>query len=442
MKILESIRGGLWAGLGGLVLSLAMTDAAWSQSYRPTEYRIHRIDSDVLVQAVEDDDLFELSVLGETLWLDLSAVRLRSDRFEAEARARDDASRIWVDDARTYQGTVVGNDKSLVCLSVVEGGIRGYVRDDVGWIFINPLGSDEHLSNPQQLESNSHRVHTEFEIDPLFHAPCLSQELSLDLDLTDIPDSDEQSSVDQLGPPPISAATTVRAVEIGVSADAEFFARYGAGSVAQVEARLNEVDAIYRRDLGLTLQLTHVEVWQAEPDPYTSTDPATLLGEFRTHWQTTLNSVPRDLAHLFTAKDLDGTTVGLAFTNVACVSQFAFGLTQDLESADLTTIVVAHELGHNLGASHDPSGESPSYIMAPGLSLATLDQFSAASILEVADKLQVASCLSEVTLDDSSGSSGGGGGGGGGGPIDPLTLLIVAAAVGLALSARARSAGA
>jgi hypothetical protein len=107
-------------------------------------------------------------------------------------------------------------------------------------------------------------------------------------------------------------------------------------------------------------------------------------------------------------------------------------------------ILVAHELGHNLGAGHDASTDPlPHYIMYPSLSVWNLDEFSTGTAAQIANFVASVSCLSlEAAAPDDIPGSGGGdeaSSSGGGGPVDPLTLAI-AGAVALALRVRSTSA--
>jgi Metallo-peptidase family M12/Dockerin type I domain len=56
---------------------------------------------------------------------------------------------------------------------------------------------------------------------------------------------------------------------------------------------------------------------------------------------------------MWTDKDLDGATVGIAYLGVVCNARsYAFGVSQRLSSAPAKYIVTAHEIGHNFGATH------------------------------------------------------------------------------------------
>jgi predicted Zn-dependent protease len=226
----------------------------------------------------------------------------------------------------------------------------------------------------------------------------------------------------------------MRVFELAVDADFEFYSTHGGGTLAEIESTLNIVDGIFQTDLNLTLQLVSSHIWDAEPDPYTSTSSGTLLQEFRNHWNANFAGVTRDAAHLFTGKDLDGATVGIAYVGVVCSTNVAYSLSQDLASDALMPLLVAHEVGHNLGANHDPDSSPVRYIMYPSLSLSNLDEFSDLSKTEIGTYTGGVTCLALADPNDpgdpppggGGGTGGGGGGGGGGGPVDPLLLVLLA----------------
>ncbi len=110
------------------------------------------------------------------------------------------------------------------------------------------------------------------------------------------------------------------------------------------------------------------------------------------------------LTHLFTGRDLDGTTVGIAWTGALCSNFFGAGLSEGNDTAAFDSLVAAHEIGHNFGAPHD--GEAGSaceaqagdWLMSPRLN--GVDQFSQCSIDEMSDDIASASCITALPAVD------------------------------------------
>ncbi len=162
--------------------------------------------------------------------------------------------------------------------------------------------------------------------------------------------------------PGIAAAAALREIELGTEADALFVAQAGgsAAANARILSIVNMVNGIYETDLGLTnrivVQRTHVG-----SDPYTTTDSSDLLDQFRAQFLSNVATVYDD-AMLFSGRNFDGSTVGVAFVEASC-TPWRFGISQFLSQDDfITGLIVAHELGHNLGANHTSAG-----IMAPAI---------------------------------------------------------------------------
>jgi hypothetical protein len=164
----------------------------------------------------------------------------------------------------------------------------------------------------------------------------------------------------------ITSLSPLKIVRLVTDADAEYVNTLG--GVAQANSQIlnimNQVDGIYQVEIGVTFQIVGQNAWSdAATDPYTSTAVScpsppgtcvTLLNEFRNRW----NSNPpltmtRDLAHLWTGKDLDGGTIGVAFVGVVCTSNTSsYGLSQRINNPTSTVVLTAHEIGHNFSARH------------------------------------------------------------------------------------------
>jgi hypothetical protein len=146
-----------------------------------------------------------------------------------------------------------------------------------------------------------------------------------------------------------------RVVQLATDADYEYVTAAGGPAAANAEilSVMNQVEAVYEREVGLTFEITYQHVWAAPNDPYTSTDPGTLLNELTNHWNANFGNIVRDLAHLWTGKDLTGSTTGIAWTGVVCLSlDHSYGLSQRLTTPTGNAILTAHEIGHNFSATH------------------------------------------------------------------------------------------
>lgn len=126
-------------------------------------------------------------------------------------------------------------------------------------------------------------------------------------------------------------------------------------------------------------------------DPWTSsTDSGDLLDSFSS-WGGSGFSVNHDVASLWTNRDFDGTTIGVAWVGAVCFTSYKYNINQDFNSnAQQIRVLLAHEMGHNFGASHDASGAP--HIMAPSVSSSTT--WSSQSQTQVNAHMSGTSCVS------------------------------------------------
>ena len=376
----------------------------------PPRFDVEFIEPADLQEAAETGAPYELHMGGEAHQLLVEPVDLRSHRFTATTRSRNGQSTVYKSPPRTFKGTVLGEPDSVVRLSITKSGVRGYVRTTDHWTFIRPMPPSAALAEGE------HMVFTDADLGDSIVGTCGAMG----------PLTENSLMAEPASSTPATAAADNGIFELAVDADFEYFTRYGPDAVTEIESILNEVSGIFEAELALSIEIVHINVWQDPADPYDSTDSDVMLDEFRTYWGANMTSIGRDAAHLFTGKELDDLTVGLAFLDAVCQS-FAYGLTQDLNPPSLVPVVVAHELGHNLGSDHDVTGSTPRYIMYPSISGANLTEFSSGSKSQIASYLTTVTCVETEagSLPPPSSSSGGGGGG----PVDPLLLVALAAAL-------------
>ncbi|NWS61601.1 ADAM8 protein, partial [Chunga burmeisteri] len=116
---------------------------------------------------------------------------------------------------------------------------------------------------------------------------------------------------------------------------------------------VNHVDKLYQ-PLRLRIALIGLEVWSHKDKILVSPNPEVTLDNFL-HWREAelLRRKPHDNAQLITGIDFHGTTVGLAKKLVMCTRDSG-GVNQDHSMNPIgAASTMAHEMGHNLGMSHD-----------------------------------------------------------------------------------------
>ena len=102
--------------------------------------------------------------------------------------------------------------------------------------------------------------------------------------------------------------------------------------------------------LGFGHTISTAVVRATANDPYTANGAGDLLDQLQAVYRPT--GFDGDLCHLFTGRNLNGSTIGLAFVGVVCSNRFGFGLSQNVTPISDMTDLLAHEIGHNWNQNH------------------------------------------------------------------------------------------
>lgn len=199
------------------------------------------------------------------------------------------------------------------------------------------------------------------------------------------------------------AAGAGERLELSVYGDAQFLARNASEQQARDEIllRLNNVDGIFTAQLGVELQVPTLTIATADTESLSDTTvPSTLLTEVRMLRRQTPEMYARGLTHVFTGRNLDDNTVGIAYQGVLCSRDWGAGLTEASGRGSwIESLIAAHEIGHNFGADHDgdsagacastPTGQ---FLMSPSIN-PNASTFSECSVQTMRPRAQSASCI-------------------------------------------------
>lgn len=279
---------------------------------------------------------------------------------------------------RTYQGHVEGLEGWVVA-SLIDSGLHAIVSTEAGCWVIQPLNL---------VAPSDRALHVVMPAEDLLptHGTC--------------PGGVAPGSIGHAGTHSGSPRGQFLVADIRAHADYALFQRTGSDiddTVADVEMITHAVSAIYERDVAVSLNLGGVLVSTTQnDDPFTSNDAGDLLDQFRSWWNSNQGSATRDLAHLFTGRELDGSTIGLAYLGVVCTSpNWAYGLSETRYSLNINNRVAltAHEIGHNFSATH--CSGSDCHIMCPTLNGCAgigLPNFGALAVSEITGFAQSGNC--------------------------------------------------
>ena len=151
------------------------------------------------------------------------------------------------------------------------------------------------------------------------------------------------------------SAQGLKRLEIATEADSQYVTTLGGVSQANAEILgiLNVVEGRYSSQLNLSISVVFQHTWSTG-DPFTGANPEALVRSFQGYWNTNfpLAQTPRDTAHLFTGKS-QAVSQGWAFIGVVCRdTASAYGLSGYVSFSSGEYLIAAHEIGHNLGATH------------------------------------------------------------------------------------------
>uniref|UniRef100_A0A8C2FP18 ADAM metallopeptidase domain 28 n=1 Tax=Cyprinus carpio TaxID=7962 RepID=A0A8C2FP18_CYPCA len=145
---------------------------------------------------------------------------------------------------------------------------------------------------------------------------------------------------------------------------------------------INYINDVYK-EINTFVALTGFEVWTDSDKIQVSSVAGDTLNRF-TQWRNSdlIKRQKHDNAHLLSAVDIDGITVGVANTGSLCGS-LSTAIVEDHNSNAIPVgATMAHEMGHNLGMDHDSSGcvcSDSTCIMTAKLSYFIPQHFSSCS---------------------------------------------------------------
>ena len=300
-------------------------------------------------QATVEHDLIYTTVTleddVEVIALQPHSIRSRSFQLLTVGR-NGDVDKVEPPPPNTYKGSLLGRPETRVAATIDGESICALIRLETGKIWcIQPVKHDDRVS-----DLFLYAVFSTDDIEPGDWTCGVTESTGNALDL--LGDLDRFDETLLLAAQPGSSIA-----EISLDADFEFFQANGnsvSDTMQDIEEVMNAVNVIYERDTGIFHEIGTILVRTEAADPYSSNAPSTLLNQFRNEWNQNQQNIQRDVAHLMTGKNLNGSTIGIAQLGVICNRSSAYGLSESRFTGNFVSRVglTAHELGHNWSANH------------------------------------------------------------------------------------------
>ncbi|KAJ8418194.1 hypothetical protein AAFF_G00139030 [Aldrovandia affinis] len=351
-------------------------------------------------QTYPEELRYALNVEGNNFTVHLEKNRLLIGKHYTETHYLEDGTEVTTspnyEDHCYYHGHIQGVEDSSVSVGLCSG-MRGFLRAEQQVYLIEPLDESsegdhavyrqEHLRGKRTACGHSDKTAYDYEpmVSGLFKPSSWESQ----------PISDVQ-----------------RFVEMYMVVDNAEYKKHGE-SMKTIQARMlevaNHVDKLYRA-MNVRVMLVGLEVWSYQNKIDVSSDPNETLTRFL-QWrqQSLLVKKKHDNAQFVTGVDFEGTTVGLATKFAMCTG--GSGAVNEDHNANPIGVAstIAHEMGHNLGMSHDAShcscgtsGFSRNCIMADSIGFVYPKEFSRCSQTELRSFLEKAnpSCLLDAPKAD------------------------------------------
>ncbi|XP_055780877.1 zinc metalloproteinase-disintegrin-like 4a isoform X1 [Salvelinus fontinalis] len=309
-----------------------------------------RVKRNIFSNQVYPDELqYALTIDGENHTIHLEKNRQLIGRNYAETHYSEDGRRVTTfpnyEDHCYYHGHIQGIEDSSISVGICSG-ISGFVRAEQKVYLVEPLGDSadgEHaLYRQEHLRAN--------------RASCGHSNDSTVYDHDQGPAPRLSGLFKSKGWKSKPITGPQRFVEMYLVADYTEYKRFGSKTQGRMLEIANHVDKLYR-PLNIRVMLVGLEIWTTRDHIDVTISPENTLNRFL-QWRQDdlLKREQHDNAQFVTGKDFLGDTVGLANKLAMCTgSSGAVNQDHNMNPIGVAS-TIAHEMGHNLGMSHDTSG--------------------------------------------------------------------------------------
>ena len=325
----------------------------------PNKFKIFNLDVENLKQKLQNTPKRKGKSIKSTAIISFPNAKGVLEKYEVfEASILEQSLQEKYPNIKSYIGKSIENSESIIRFSMSKIGLHAMImQSNEGAIFIDPFASNK----------ESYIVFSKKDVSTTEPFECMVDEAGLALKQAESSLSSKSTNANDgiLRTFRLAVATTGEYSQFqlmynGISVNATD-AEKKEVVLSAINATMTRVNAIFERDVSLTMELvannTTVIFLDPETDELTNDDGNELINQSQTVIDANIGFDNYDIGHTFSTGG-----GGLATLNSPCTSSKAKGVTgSSFPIGDTYDIdFVAHEMGHQFGASHTFNSEKGS----------------------------------------------------------------------------------
>src|SRR5438128_295894 len=243
-----------------------------------TNHEDLNIDPHALAEQVRTTGRVSLVTPAHDFEVQLRPNDLRAPNYRAEEVDADGVTRATaMSGVLTYKGNVEGVWASDARFTVTDNAVEGMIVTPGQSFFVEPAQEYSSAAAP-----TDYLMYTADNVRPDITRSC-----------ADTLEGEVNAGAKQIMPSATSGDTPAvfspfKVVEIATEADFEYVRGVGGTAGAannDILSIMNQIQAIYERDIGLTFTVVFQHAWDTPTDPYTTSgDALAMINEFKTVW--------------------------------------------------------------------------------------------------------------------------------------------------------------
>jgi len=311
-------------------------------------YQLLQLEAREAARQVRAGGQLSLTAAEQQFDLELEPNDLRTANYRAEEVITGGTVRpvIMADNPRTFRGRVCGMPGAEARFTVDDEKAEGVIITADDLYYVEPLRNFS-----KSAARNDYVLYKSSDVIQGMRGACAT---SIDTRL--------KSEIAHLAPEAnaVMIDTNLRQADLATEADYDYVSFFGSSAAANAEilSIMNQVDGVYRQRMGITFNISYQHTWATSADPYSASAADQMLYEFTNYWNANMAGQPRDLAHLWTNRPMEGNIVGIAWLGTVCSDgAHSYGVSERYADS-FKSALTAHEIGHNFGATH-PDEQAP-----------------------------------------------------------------------------------